>query len=27
LLFSTASNGTKQIDSTAEFTVTPVLPH
>ena len=26
LLFSTASNGTKQIGSTAEFTVTPVLP-
>ena len=26
LLFSTASSGTKQIGSTAEFTVTPVLP-
>ncbi|HVH83579.1 MAG TPA: hypothetical protein VM713_04595, partial [Steroidobacteraceae bacterium] len=27
LLFMTASNGTKQIGSTAEFTVTPALPH
>jgi hypothetical protein len=26
LLFVTASNGTKQIGSTAEFTVTPALP-
>lgn len=27
LLFTTASNGTKQVGSTAEFTVTPALPH
>ena len=27
LLFMTASNGIKQIGSTAEFTVTPALPH
>ena len=27
LLFMTASNGTKQVGRTAEFTVTPVLPH
>ena len=26
LLFVTASNGTKQIGTTAEFTVTPALP-
>lgn len=27
LLFTSASNGTKQLGSTAEFTVTPALPH
>jgi hypothetical protein len=26
LLFMTASSGTKQVASTAEFTLTPVLP-